>query len=93
MKQFNYDAAITASSLFLAIITISGELFPPLKTVLASITGHHWSAKAILGTAIFIIIGLLYKKESFLGQSFERIAWYSVLFALMSISVFFYFHG
>jgi hypothetical protein len=49
---------------FIAAITVSAELYPPLKNWLKETFYHHWVGKGILALAIFGAI-------SFLGPSVD----------------------
>jgi len=46
------SAALTA--LFVTLITIKAELYAPLKTWLANLSGHHWTSKSILSLALYV---------------------------------------
>jgi purine-cytosine permease-like protein len=73
----------TLSVLFVTVVTIAAELYPPLKNWLASTFTHHWVGKGVIAMAIFFLLGLLL---GFLWRS-ERIptgllmicAWVAIL--------------
>ncbi len=92
MKKFNLYNGAWASSILLAVLVIASELSKPFKTILASIFIHHWIAKAILITLIFIIFGFAYKKNELFGIDSEKVAWYSVLGSLIIILLFYILH-
>jgi hypothetical protein len=70
LAQSTLIGAIT-TILFVALITIAGELYKvtgvdgksinPIKEFLKSLHGHHWVGKGIWALALFIIVsGILY---------------------------------
>lgn len=48
--------ATSITILFIALITIWSELFKPLKTFLASVTGHHWVTKGVFSMLVFLLL-------------------------------------
>jgi hypothetical protein len=50
----------TAYILLMTIVTIVAELFLPLKSFLANLTGHHWTAKGVLGVILFIALTIIF---------------------------------
>lgn len=66
MKNINSRALSLATSwtiIFIVAMTIVSELYKPLKTILADLSGHHWVSKGIVALIFFVILyKLLYKK-------------------------------
>lgn len=50
----------TAYVLFMTAIVIIADLKPPVKIFLANLTGHHWTAKGMLGLILFIVLTLIF---------------------------------
>lgn len=46
----------TAYIILMTAVTIAADLYKPLKSFLAGITGHHWTAKGLLGIIFFIVL-------------------------------------
>ena len=64
MKKY-YIAAIV-SIIYIPLITVSAELFPPLKDFLKNVFWHHWLGKSIILLLLFIAtaaIASLFKKD------------------------------
>jgi len=47
-----------ATSVFVVVITIFGELLPPLKNFLADAHHHHWVGKGIWSAIVFVAVML-----------------------------------
>lgn len=63
--KMNLKALSTSTWLtviLIAILTVSGELSSSFKSLMASITGHHWSSKGVIGTVFFILVYLILAK-------------------------------
>ena len=87
--------AVVAVAIFIAIITIGGELFAPLKNWLKAAFTHHWLGKSALSIILFVLIFIL---RSFTPASPEQVrrailsaAWWSVLSAV-AMTLFFILH-
>jgi len=50
---------VIAAVVFVAIATIVGELYAPLKNWLAETFSHHWIGKGVLSLAIFAGVSFL----------------------------------
>ena len=62
MKKLIYSSAIAASVNIIAVtvVTIWAELAPGFKSVLASLTGHHWITKSLMVVVLFpVVLGLV----------------------------------
>lgn len=60
-------SALKAASVYIILMTVTvivADLFLPLKNFLAGITGHHWTAKGLLGSLIFIILIFIFNAKS-----------------------------
>ncbi len=68
-------------SVFVAAITIFGELYAPLKGWLKVTFSHHWLGKSFLsaGLFVFLFIVLLFKKrdDGSLVRSMKAVFWLS----------------
>ncbi|OGD90843.1 hypothetical protein A3D81_01750 [Candidatus Curtissbacteria bacterium RIFCSPHIGHO2_02_FULL_40_17] len=46
--------------IYITVITVAGELYPPLKEFLAKNFSHHWIGKSITAILVFVVFaGLL----------------------------------
>lgn len=74
-------AAITA--VFVAAITIFGELYAPLKNWLKVVFSHHWIGKGVLSaalfTASFLVILLKKPGDKSLKNSLKTAFWLSII--------------
>jgi hypothetical protein len=48
--------------IFVTLSTLVGELHTPFKSLLASLTGHHWVSKGVLSAVIFFVCWFLFSK-------------------------------
>ena len=89
VASFSLSAGITA--LFVAVITIAGELNPSLEDSLKATFGHHWIGKSVIATGIFIVLsGILW--QAFKGRRLATIrtwVYASILLAVIAVSVIF----
>ena len=44
---------------FVTVLTIVGELMPPLKSAIANLTGHHWVTKGVLSIVVMVVVYIL----------------------------------
>ena len=66
MNKFSIKAlayACHAVIWFVTIITIATELAEPVKSFLAGLTGHHWTAKGIISLVIFVVVAIVFAKR------------------------------
>lgn len=79
------SAFLSAASVavFVAAITIYGELHAPLKDWLKINFSHHWVGKGVLSAALFLVlfIGFLFKtpNEKFLNFSLKLAFWLAII--------------
>ena len=64
IKAFSISAM--ASIWLVALLTIVGEVFAPLKDALKAMSGHHWVSKSIIAMVLFVVLGIIlgYTTES-----------------------------
>lgn len=83
-----------AAALLIVILTIVGELYGPLKTLLKEQHHHHWIGKSIWASTLFAVVTLvsipLLKKTSLSVTSrlLKVLAW-TLVFSLIILLVFF----
>lgn len=53
---FRYYVATVSSVWFVTAITLTTELYPPLKVLVASVFLHHWLGKSILTLVVFGLV-------------------------------------
>ena len=66
MKKFSIRAlayACHAVIWFVVIITAAAELSAPVKSLLAGLTGHHWTAKGIISLIIFFVVAFVFAQK------------------------------
>ena len=87
MKKLIYSSAIAASVNIIAVtvVTIWAELVPGFKSVLASLTGHHWITKSLMVVVLFPVVLWLVRGLSRGEITDERTA--KSLWALIIITV------
>ena len=89
MKKFNFYAGGFVASSLLTILVILAELSSSFKEVLTSIFTHHWIGKLIIITIAFVISGFAYKKNKIFGKDIGKVSWYSVVWGLDIIFLFY----
>jgi formate hydrogenlyase subunit 3/multisubunit Na+/H+ antiporter MnhD subunit len=57
IKAFSISAM--ASIGLVALLTIIGEKFAPLKDALTAISGHHSLSKSIIAVVLFVVLGII----------------------------------
>ena len=85
--KFNQYKAITFSSILLAILVIASELSESFKNTLKTLFSHHWVGKAIIISAVFIIVGFAYKNKNSIKD--EKNAWRAAIASMIIIFLFF----
>lgn len=77
-------AAIVA--IFVAVVTIFGELHAPLKDWLKTTFSHHWIGKGVLSAALFIVLFLAFllknPTDEHLNRSMKTAFWLSIVSSL-----------
>ena len=95
MKTINPRAlslATTWTVVFIVVLTIWAELSKPFKTVLASMTGHHWVTKGIVAVIFFVIVyALLFKRDSNLVNSEKYVLQTVLITILAGLAIFSFF--
>ncbi len=64
MKNKLVSAAFKSATAYLLLMTavvILADLYPPVKSFLANLTGHHWTAKGVLGASLFVALIFIFK--------------------------------
>lgn len=85
LMKFLQAAAIgsVVASLFVAVVTIVGEEFPPLKNWLKNTFTHHWLGKSALSIAIFIFV-TLWQERVCSGDKVVQAVWWALVAAVVS---------
>lgn len=66
MKNRLGIAALKAFSIYAVVIVlmvIIADLAAPFKNFLAGLTGHHWTAKGVIGALLFIILTVVFNAK------------------------------
>jgi hypothetical protein len=66
MKNKLASSALKAFSIYAVVIVIMvivTEFSAPFKSFLAGLTGHHWTAKGVIGAFLFIILTILFNAK------------------------------
>ena len=82
-------AALAAVAL-VTVLTIAGELVPPLKAWMASTFYHHWIAKGVLAIAAFALVALFGPQVPL--EKLERAASPLIIICTLAIFAFFTLH-
>lgn len=81
---------------FVVIITITSELYKPLKTALAAMTGHHWVTKSVLAVVLLKLTYLLLKRRTTASDKSDTSGIYAVIGSAVAggliIFIFFIWH-
>lgn len=88
--------ASAAASLVVALLTIGGEKWPPLKQLLKAIFTHHWLGKSALALLVFTVLFGFLSKRPASARSASRALWVATAAALVAgaaIVVFFVAHA
>ena len=86
--------ATIVTIIFVVVITVWAELFPPLKNWLAGLSGHHWTSKSILSVLVYVVVTavaylLPYKNsEDNLRRLFASLVVFTIL-GVFSVTLFF----
>ena len=82
--------------IFVMIITIAGELFSPLKSLLKEAHQHHWVGKGVWSIIIFVVVsGIFYFTGKHSGNTITSrllnvLSWILILSALALFVFFIY---
>ena len=85
-----------AAVIFITAITITADLYLPLKDWLKNTFSHHWIGKSILSVAVFIVIGLVSRflpieaSEDKLNKVLKLLSWAMVLGVILIFLFFIY---
>ena len=99
MKNKLVNAALKSAIIYILLMTvviIVADLYAPLKDFLKSITGHHWTAKGVLGVIIFSALTLVF---NFTGKDDEDVAKNitltigSAIAGMVAVLIFYLLHG
>lgn len=84
-----------AVAILLAVLTIGGELYAPLKDTLKAVFTHHWLGKCALSIALFVLVYLIrFRTPTNSDQLYRAVrlaAWFS-LFSALAITMYFTAH-
>lgn len=99
MKNKLVNAALKSAVVYILLMTlviIVADLFKPLKDFLFSITGHHWTAKGVLGVILFAALTVIF---NFTGKDAQNTAKnidltiISTAVGMVSLLIFYLLHG
>jgi hypothetical protein len=97
MKNKLVAAALKSACLYILLMTaviIVADLFAPLKNFLAGLTGHHWTAKGVLGVIFFIVFTLIFNvtgKDDDVHKNTNRVIGSTIL-GVAALAVFYVVH-
>ncbi len=86
--------AAIAAVIFVVVITISANIYLPIKDWLKNVFTQHWIGKSILSAAVFIVIGIISfllpirADEEKIGRLLKILSWLLVV-GLLAIFAFF----
>ncbi|MBI4128824.1 MAG: hypothetical protein HY460_02120, partial [Parcubacteria group bacterium] len=71
---YSSSLAATLAIIVTTVITVWGELSPPLKDGLKDFSGHHWTTKSILVIAAYVLgfILVYVLRRNVAAQSVQR---------------------
>ncbi len=79
-------------SVFVAAITIGGELYAPLKDWLKGSFSHHWLGKSVLSAIVFVsffIIFLFWKRDGEATAASMKTAFWAAVASPSAILIFY----
>jgi hypothetical protein len=84
----------TAYIILMTIVIIVADLFAPLKDFLKSVTGHHWTAKGLLGFIFFVVLATVLNFTTQDDDVSKNISWTigATVLGTVAISVFYMLH-
>lgn len=94
LQSSAWAASITVA--YLTLVTIIGELYAPLKNLLADWFSHHWIGKGVSGLIIFLLAWLLIygatkpESESRAARALKVLAWLGALGAILILAFYIY---
>ena len=80
--------------IFIVVLTITADLYAPLKKLLKDAHYHHWVGKGIWATILFVVVvsGYYFIKKIDTGESTTRfmrsLAW-TLIFGALTLFLFF----
>jgi hypothetical protein len=85
LMKFLQAAAVgsVAASVLVAMLTIVGEEWAPLKDWLKSTFTHHWLGKGALSIVTFSVV-TLWQWDACSGLKAVTVMWYAIIVALLS---------
>jgi len=98
MKNKLASSALKAFSIYAAVIVImviAAEFIAPFKNFLAGLTGHHWTAKGVIGALLFILLTFIFNtmgKDDDLGKNIN-LAIVSTIAGSIVLFLFFMIHS
>ncbi len=84
------NTATIAAIISIVILTILAELYEGFKNLLASIAGHHWTAKSIIALLIFLLVYAIANKK--IDYDVKRLVNNTFIITIISILVIFFFY-
>jgi len=97
MKNKLAASALKAAVIYIivtVVMIIAAEFIAPFKNFLASLTGHHWTAKGVIGVVIFLFFTLLFNakgSDDDVGKNIGIVIICSVTGAVI-LTLFFFIH-
>ena len=90
-KMSLVNAVLSATilvSIFVLVITITGELYKPLKNLLTEIHSHHWIGKGIWAAILFCVAtASMYPLFNKIGDKYTQILPILTVYALSTSSI------
>ena len=94
MKNKLVSSALKAAAVYISVtvvIIIVAEFIAPFKNFLASLTGHHWTAKGVIGVVVFIVFTLLFNakgSDDDVAKNINHVIFFSIAGSLILILFF-----
>lgn len=91
-----FTVGAIATVVFIVVVTIVGELWSPLKTLLKEAHHHHWVGKGVWSVITFVVVGIGYflivrnSSETTTNKLLKRLALTLVLGTLILLAFFSY---
>jgi len=57
-----FGISFLVTSIFNGLLIVAKESYAPLKSLMKSLSGHHWITHGIIVIALFIVLGYIFSK-------------------------------
>jgi hypothetical protein len=90
MKNVNLQSVkaaaegVAAVAVLVAVLTIVGEMYSPLKDILTNVFKHHWLGKGALSIVLFVLVYQTRRGEYARADTTSRAIYLAVIVSFLS---------